>query len=207
MVPGRVCLRRILEGDGAMGARSVFIKELNTGWKIFEFELGNTQMFRPIQYLFSNEPVLCEVIKQEKYLNAYKIADTEFRNLTNGIKFRDVKYGDGHIVEAGDIVNVQFTGRLVGGREIETTLHQPGGYVTIKAGGSDVVRVVSDGIIGMGEYGSRELLAPPMMHYPDRFPNQVMIYDVMVRTVARKQNAPPSVAPPKNTSLFSFFSR
>jgi len=116
-------------------------------------------------------------------MKAYRIPDPEFRNLVNGVKFRDLKYGDGVEVQRGDLVNVQFTGKLLGGREIESTSHSPGNVVAIRAGGTDVIAAVSEGIIGMREYGSRELLVPPSMHYPDRFPNQIMIYDVMLRTV------------------------
>lgn len=145
-------------------------------------------MFRPVAHLFSSEQVLCEVIKQEKYLKAYKAANTEFQNLVHGIRFRDTKIGDGVTVERGDVVKVQFTGRLIGGREVESTMHNAGATTTITAGGTDVVRGVSEGVIGMKEYGSRELLVPPSMHYGEKFPNQIMVYDVMVRTVVRKHN-------------------
>jgi FKBP-type peptidyl-prolyl cis-trans isomerase len=142
-------------------------------------------MFSPLFYFRSNPPVLCEVIKSEKYLKAYKIPDKEFQNLVGGIKFRDLKYGDGDEVKRGDLVNVQFTGKLLGGREIESTQCMPGSAMQVRAGGCDVVKAVSEGIIGMKEYGSRELLVPPSMHYPERFPNQIMIYEVMVRTLVR----------------------
>ena len=143
-------------------------------------------MFRPLVHLFSNQNVMCEVIKQEKYVKSYKLADTQFRDLIGGIKFRDVKHGDGETVERGDIVNVQYTGRLLGGREMETTTHRSGSTVVITAGGSEVIRGVSEGVIGMKEYGSRELLLAPSMHYEHKFPKQIMIYDVMVRTIVRK---------------------
>lgn len=143
-------------------------------------------MFRFALDILTSEQVLCEVIKKEKYLAAYRIPDKEFRDLVCGIKFRNTKYGDGAEVQRGDVVNVQYTGRLLGGREIETTTNLPGSVQLVTAGGSEAVACVSEGIIGMKEYGSRELLVPPQMHYPDRFPNQIMIYDVMVRTVVRR---------------------
>jgi FKBP-type peptidyl-prolyl cis-trans isomerase len=179
---GRVCLRIILAGEGAWSSQSVFIQEL-TCWKKI---LRITQMFRPFAHFFSSEQVVCEVIKQEKYLKAYKAATTEFQNLVGGIKFRDTKIGDGLTVERDDVVKVQFTGRLLGGREIETTTHNSGGTTTFTAGGSDVVKGVSEGVIGMMEYGSRELLVPPSMHYGDKYPNEILVYDVMVRSVVRK---------------------
>jgi FKBP-type peptidyl-prolyl cis-trans isomerase len=143
------------------------------------------EMFSTMSFLKLNPPILCEVIKSEKYLNAYRIPDKEFRNLVGGMKFRDLKYGDGSVVKHGDIVNMQFTGKLMGGREIESTSHLPGSVIQVTAGGSEVVKAVCEGIIGMKEYGSRELLVPPSMHYPERFPNQIMIYEVMVRTLVR----------------------
>ena len=145
-------------------------------------------MFRPVAHIFSSEQVLCEVIKQEKYLKAYKAANLEFEKLVHGIKFRDTKIGDGLTVERGDVIKVQFTGRLLGGREVESTLHNAGSVTTMTAGGKDVVKGVSEGVIGMKEYGSRELLLPPSMHYADKFPNQILVYDVMVRTVVQKQS-------------------
>ena len=112
--------------------------------------------------------------------------DTEFRNLIGGIKFRDTKLGDGEAVESGDVLKVQYIGRLLGGREIESTNNKPGNARIITAGGTDILKGVSQGVIGMKEYGSRELLLPPSMHYPDKYPNQIMIYEVMVRTLVRK---------------------
>jgi FKBP-type peptidyl-prolyl cis-trans isomerase len=143
-------------------------------------------MFSFAKALLGSPTLLCEVINKEKYMKAYKIPDKEFRDLIGGIKFRDTKYGDGDEVERGDSVKVEFTGRLLGGREVESTSSAPGGVVTVSAGGSDVVKCVSEGIIGMKEYGSRELLVPPEMHYPDRFPKQIMIYTLMVRNIVRK---------------------
>lgn len=145
-------------------------------------------MFRFVFDFLSSERVLCELIKKEKYLDAYRIPDREFRELVGGIRYRNTKYGDGAEVRRGDVVNVQYTGRLLGGREIETTNDLPGSVKLVTAGGSDAVSCVSEGIIGMKEYGSRELLVPPKMHYPDRYPTQIMIYDVMVRTVVRRAN-------------------
>jgi len=145
-------------------------------------------MFRPIANLLSTPEVLCEVIKSDKYKSAYKIVDPEFRPLIPGIKYRDLKYGDGELVERGDIINVQYTGKLVGGREIESTETLAGRTVTIVAGSDDVVKCVSEGVIGMREYGSRELLVAPSMHYPDRFPDSIMVFDVMVRTIVRKRS-------------------
>ena len=143
-------------------------------------------MFRPIMYLLHSPDVLCEVIKSEKYIAAYKIPDPEFRQMCPGIKFRDTKFGDGAVVERGDVIKVQYTGKVVGGREIESTESFPGRTIKIVAGSGDVVKAVSEGVIGMREYGSRELLVSPSMHYPDRFPNSIMSYDVMVRTIVRK---------------------
>ena len=143
-------------------------------------------MFRPVASILSNHTVLCEVIKSEMYLNAYRIAEVEFKPLSKGIRFRDVKLGDGGVVQRGDVVKVQFTGKLVGGREIESTSALSGSSIQVVAGGDDVVKAVSEGIIGMREYGSRELLVPPGMHYPERFPDRIMVYDVMVRSIVRK---------------------
>ena len=167
-------------------------------------------MYRPIQSLLSTGLVQCQVIPNDRYRKAYEIPDVEFKPLVGGMKFRDTKHGDGATVENGDIVNVQFTGRLLGGREVEATTNLSGGVMTITAGGSDVVRAVSEGVIGMREYGTRELLVPPTMHYPARFPGQIMIYDVMVRTVVRKHaqsESPSNSQSPQRQGLLSYFRR
>ena len=173
---GMDCLR--------VGDKSDFMLGANDTDGNFPVAVGSLpMMFRPTSYLFSNPVVLCEVIKSDRYMKAYAIADVEFRPHVDGMKFRNVKLGDGEEVQRGDSVNVHFTGRLLGGKEIESTESLPGRKMTIKAGGSGVVRVVSEGVIGMKEYGSREFIVPPNMHYPDRFPNQIMIYELMVRTI------------------------
>ena len=143
-------------------------------------------MFRPIASILSNQIALCDVIKRETYLNAHRSHDVEFKAMVNGMKFRDTKLGENSVVERGDVVKVQFTGKLLGGREIESTMHLSGSSMQVTAGGDGVVKAVSEGIIGMQEYGSRELLVPPQMHYPDRFPDKIMVYDVMVRAIVHK---------------------
>ena len=94
-------------------------------------------MYRPIQSLLSTGLVQCQVIPNDRYRKAYEIPDVELKPLVGGMKFRDTKHGDGATVENGDIVNVQFTGRLLGGREVEATTNLSGGVMTITAGGSD----------------------------------------------------------------------
>ncbi len=139
-------------------------------------------MFSVLGYI-QKRPVLCDVISSERYKKAYSAANVEFLPLIYGIKFRDLSIGDGRDIVRGDVVHVQFKGRLLGGREVESTAALTGNKVRIKAGGDEVVRAVSEGVIGMRQYGSRELLVPPSMHYPDRFPGQIMIYELLVRLV------------------------
>lgn len=145
-------------------------------------------MFSVVKHFLRTEGVACEVINSERYKKAYSAVDVEFKHLVHGIRFRDLSLGDGKEVVRGDVVHVQFKGRLLGGREIESTEALTGNKLRISAGGDDVVKAVSEGVIGMREYGSRELLVPPRMHYPDRFPNQIMIYEILVRSVDHRDS-------------------
>lgn len=142
-------------------------------------------MFRVSQAIFDSPLIFCDLLKTDKYVKAYTLPEIEFRETSSGVKYREIKLGDGAEVRRGDFVNIQLTGSLLGGREIETTRHRPGGVIEVEVGGESVVKGVSEGLIGMREYGTRELLVPPALHYPDRYPNQIMKYDVMVRRIVR----------------------
>lgn len=133
--------------------------------------------------MFTKHLIKCDVIDPKKYLAAHSAATVEFSNHISGMKFRDISIGDGKEIYRGDRVTIQLSGCLPTGKEVETTSHLPGRAITITAGGKEIISGVSEGVIGMREYGSRELLIPPHMHYSDRFPNTVLIYEVMVRRV------------------------
>jgi FKBP-type peptidyl-prolyl cis-trans isomerase len=149
-------------------------------------------MFRPISYLVSSPSVLCEIIEKDKYLKKQAIPEVRFQALPGGIRYRDTKLGDGLQVERGDIVRVQYTARLLGGREVDSTQNEPGSAIELKAGGDVPTKGVGEGVIGMKEYGSRELLVPPSMHYPDRYPKQIIVYDIMVRKIEKVHQDSPS---------------
>jgi FKBP-type peptidyl-prolyl cis-trans isomerase len=145
-------------------------------------------MFRLVNSVLSSQISFCDILQKETYVKAYRMHNVEFNPLSGGIQFREIRLGDDGLVERSDIINVQFTGKLAGGREIESTMGLTGSAMQIKAGGEGVVKAVSEGVIGMRVYGTRELLVPPQMHYPDRFPNEIMVYEVMVRSIVRKHD-------------------
>jgi FKBP-type peptidyl-prolyl cis-trans isomerase len=134
-------------------------------------------------HVLNSSLVSCEVINRDRYVAANSIAKTEFVEFYKGMRYRDISEGDGRLVERGDRINVEYTGKLLGGREIESTSEYAAGQRTITAGGSDVIEGLSEGVIGMKEYGVRELLIPPRLHFPQRFPKMIVIYEVKVRKV------------------------
>ncbi len=81
-------------------------------------------------------------------------------------------------VSKGDQVTVQFEGRLPDGTVFEaSTEDKP---LSFAAGGEDVLKGVSDAVIGMSVGETREVEVPPELGFGER-------HDALVRKVERSQ--------------------
>ena len=101
----------------------------------------------------------------------------------SGLKYIDLKQGDGAEAKKGTIVHVHYTGWLKNGKKFESSLDDGKPYVFKLPG--RVIAGWNEGIPGMKVGGKRKLIIPPELAYgknvdPDGPipPNATLIFEV-----------------------------
>src|ERR1700688_3208426 len=88
--------------------------------------------------------------------------------LPDGLKYTDVKEGDGQEAKSGFIISVQYTGWLYKngdkGAEFDSS-KTAGKPFTFKLGGGQVIKGWDEGVVGMKIGGKRKLLIPGKRGY------------------------------------------
>jgi FKBP-type peptidyl-prolyl cis-trans isomerase len=103
--------------------------------------------------------------------------------LPNGLKYTDVKVGDGDIAEAGMTATVHYTGWLTDGTKFDSSLDR-GQPFAFKLGAGQVIKGWDEGVKGMRIGGKRHLVIPSDMGYgangapPVIPPNATLEFDV-----------------------------
>ena len=101
----------------------------------------------------------------------------------SGLKYTDLKVGDGAVAKSGDRVSVHYTGWLTSGAKFDSSVdrNQP---FQFQLGRSQVIKGWDEGVAGMKVGGKRKLTIPAELGYGargagDRIPpNSVLIFDV-----------------------------
>ena len=110
--------------------------------------------------------------------------------LPGGLKYVDLKVGEGDIAEAGLTATVHYTGWLTDGTKFDSSLdrNQP---LQFRIGAGNVIRGWDEGVKGMRIGGKRHLTIPPDMGYgaagyaPVIPPNATLVFDVELLGLAR----------------------
>jgi FKBP-type peptidyl-prolyl cis-trans isomerase len=107
--------------------------------------------------------------------------------LPDGLKYTDVKVGDGAAAQNGYIISVQYTGWLYKngekGAKFDSS-RDAGKPFTFKLGGGQVIKGWDEGVAGMKVGGQRTLIIPPELAYGAKGaggvipPNATLIFDV-----------------------------
>jgi FKBP-type peptidyl-prolyl cis-trans isomerase len=107
--------------------------------------------------------------------------------LPNGLKYVDVKVGEGPLAENGKMVAVHYTGRLTDGTQFDSSEgREP---YSLKLGNGEVIKGWDEGLKGMRAGGKRKLTIPPDMAYgpkgypPVIPPNATLVFDVELVSV------------------------
>jgi len=106
----------------------------------------------------------------------------------SGLKYEDLKVGDGDAAKQGDAVEVHYTGWLIkedgskGDKFDSSYDHKPPEPFVVKIGKSRVIKGWHEGLTGMKVGGKRRLIIPPDLAYGD--------------------DGRPPVIPPKATLIF-----
>jgi peptidylprolyl isomerase len=101
----------------------------------------------------------------------------------SGLKYIEIKEGDGAIPQQGQIVVVHYTGTLVDGSQFDSSRdrNQP---FSFKLGLGQVIKGWDEGLSTMKVGGRRQLIIPPALGYGARGaggvipPNATLIFDV-----------------------------
>jgi FKBP-type peptidyl-prolyl cis-trans isomerase FkpA len=90
-----------------------------------------------------------------------------------GLKYQDLKVGDGPEAASGKIVEVHYTGWLESGKKFDSSLdrHSP---FTFRLGAGDVIKGWDQGVAGMKVGGKRKLIIPPDLGYGKRGAGEVI---------------------------------
>jgi FKBP-type peptidyl-prolyl cis-trans isomerase len=106
----------------------------------------------------------------------------------SGLRFTDLRVGQGQEAGLGKIVEVHYTGWLKDGTKFESTdtCRKP---MTFRMGAGDVIKGLDEGIAGMREGGKRRLVVPPDLGFGKQGgggvipPNAVLTYEVELLAV------------------------
>ena len=103
--------------------------------------------------------------------------------MANGLKYVDLKVGDGTIAEAGKTATVHYTGWLTDGTKFDSSVDS-GRPFSFRLGGGQVIRGWDEGVKGMRVGGKRKLTIPPDLGYGQAGaggvipPNATLVFDV-----------------------------
>jgi len=103
--------------------------------------------------------------------------------MAGGLKYTDLKVGDGDIAEPGLMATVHYTGWLTDGTKFDSSVdrNQP---FQFRIGAHNVISGWDNGVVGMRVGGKRHLVIPPDMGYgangyPPVIPaNATLVFDV-----------------------------
>jgi FKBP-type peptidyl-prolyl cis-trans isomerase FkpA len=82
----------------------------------------------------------------------------------SGLKYEDLRVGDGAEAKAGDTVTVNYTGWLADGTKFDSSLDR-GQTFDFKLGSGGVIKGWDEGVAGMKVNGIRLLIIPPDLAY------------------------------------------
>jgi FKBP-type peptidyl-prolyl cis-trans isomerase FkpA len=101
----------------------------------------------------------------------------------SGLKYTDLKVGDGAEAKAGDTVEVHYTGWLTDGKKFDSSVDRGKPFKFRIAKGTVIAGWV-EGVQGMKVGGKRKLVIPPDLAYGERGagdvipPNATLVFEV-----------------------------
>jgi FKBP-type peptidyl-prolyl cis-trans isomerase len=116
--------------------------------------------------------------------------DPDLITAPSGLRYKDLKVGDGKEARSGDRVLVHYTGRLRDGRKFDSSLDRDE-PLPFTLGARKVIAGWDEGVAGMKEGGKRKLIIPPHLAYgadgypPDIPPNAELTFEVELLKVMR----------------------
>ena len=109
-------------------------------------------------------PLLSQTSQTEgKAMDAGKDSNKEIVT-ASGLKYVDLKVGEGDEAKAGKVVEVHYTGWLENGTKFDSS-HDRGEPLKFKLGVGQVIKGWDEGVAGMRVGGKRKLIIPAALGY------------------------------------------
>ncbi len=111
-------------------------------------------------------------------------ADKDLVTTPSGLRYKDLRVGEGKAAQTGDTVEVTYTGWLTDGRQFDS--NAGGKPMAVTIGKSPVIEGWTEGLVGMKAGGKRKLIVPPDLGYgsagkgKDIPPNATLVFEVEV---------------------------
>ncbi len=127
--------------------------------------------------------VLVLVVAQFFTVQKEVVAAPEYITTPSGLKYRDIKVGNGPTAEKNQMVFVHYTGRLENGRKFDSSRDR-GTPFAFRLGVGEVIKGWDEGVASMKVGGQRELIIPPELGYGSQGaggvipPNATLVFDV-----------------------------
>lgn len=145
---------------------------------------------RPIIFLFS--VLISALLSTGGWINSAHAEET-YITTDSGLRYADIKVGDGEVARAGNMVTVHYTGWLKGlygipGKKFDSSRdnNQPFKFAL---GNGQVIAGWDEGVQGMRVGGMRKLIVPAALGYGTRGagaaipPNATLLFDVELLNV------------------------
>ena len=91
----------------------------------------------------------------------------------SGLRYVDLKVGEGAVAESGKIVEVHITGWLADGKKFDSSLDRQKPFI-FRLGAGDVIAGWDEGVAGMKVGGKRMLTVPPELGYGKKGAGEVI---------------------------------
>lgn len=122
---------------------------------------------------------------KEEPAKGAKVEKAENAEITtpSGLKYIDIKVGEGALPQIGQTVIVHYTGTLTDGRKFDSSVDR-GQPFTFPLGQGRVIKGWDEGLSTMKIGGKRKLIIPPELGYGARGaggvipPNATLVFDV-----------------------------
>lgn len=105
----------------------------------------------------------------------------------SGLRYTDLKLGEGEEAREGRIVEVRYTGWLENGAKFDSS--EGADPLTFRVGAGDVIKGLDEGVAGMRVGGKRRLRIPPELGFGKQGgggvipPNAILIYEIELAVV------------------------
>ena len=94
--------------------------------------------------------------------------DEQFTTTASGLRYRDLREGDGPTPKAGDVVEVHYTGWLTDGKQFDSSRSEGRNPFPFPLGQGEVIAGWDEGVATMRVGGHRKLVIPAALGYGDR---------------------------------------